>query len=74
MTPPSLSVKKIRRPQNFILSKTRERQESASLLNIDDSFRKIIVVKDYISPKRNEKGIVTIGLIDFLLKPELLDW
>lgn len=52
----------------------KERQESASLLNIDDSFKKIIVVKDHIKPKRNESGIVTIGLIDFLLKPELLHW
>ena len=52
----------------------KERQESASLLNIDDSFKKIIIVKDYIQPKRNENGIVTIGLIDFLLKPELLNW
>lgn len=52
----------------------KERQESASLLNIDDSFKKIIIVKDYIKPKRNEKGIITIGLIDFLMKPELLDW
>ena len=52
----------------------KERQESASLLNIDDSFKKIIIVKDYIQPKRNENGIVTIGLIDFLLKPDLLNW
>lgn len=52
----------------------KERQESASLFNIDDSFKKIIIVKDYIKPKRNEKGIVTIGLIDFLLNPELLNW
>lgn len=52
----------------------KERQESASLLNIDDSFRKIIVVKDHIKPKRNEEGIITIGLIDFLLKPDLLNW
>lgn len=52
----------------------KERQESASLLNIDDSFKKIIIVKDYIKPKRNEEGIVTIGLIDFLLKPELINW
>lgn len=55
-------------------TEAKERQESASLLNIDDSFKKIIVVKDYIQPKRNENGIVTIGLIDFLLKPELLNW
>ncbi|MGM9859158.1 MAG: ATP-binding protein [Muribaculaceae bacterium] len=52
----------------------KERQESASLLNVDDSFKKIIITKDYIKPKRNDEGIVTIGLIDFLLKPELLDW
>ncbi|MDE5612622.1 MAG: DUF4143 domain-containing protein, partial [Odoribacter sp.] len=52
----------------------KERQEAASLLNINDSFRKIILVKDYIKPKRNEEGVVTIGLFDFLLKPELLDW
>lgn len=52
----------------------KERQESASLLNIDDSFKKIIIVKDHIKPKRNNTGIITIGLIDFLLKPELLDW
>lgn len=52
----------------------KERQESASLLNINDAFKKIIVVKDYIKPKRNEEGIVTIGLIDFLLRPELLEW
>lgn len=52
----------------------KERQESASLLNIDDSFKKIIIVKDHIKPKRNEEGIVTIGLMDFLLEPELINW
>ncbi|MGM9841681.1 MAG: ATP-binding protein [Candidatus Limisoma sp.] len=52
----------------------KERQESASLLNIDDSFKKIIIVKDYIKPKRNEAGIVTIGLLDFLLKPDVLNF
>lgn len=52
----------------------KERQETASLLNIDDSFRKIIVVKDHIKPKRNQEGIITIGLMDFLLKPELMNF
>ncbi|MCM1309552.1 MAG: ATP-binding protein [Bacteroides sp.] len=52
----------------------KERQESASLLNIDDSFKKIIIVKDYIKPKRNEEGITIIGLIDFLLQHDLLNW
>lgn len=52
----------------------KERQESASLLNIDDSFKKIIIVKDHIKPKRNEEGIITLGLIDFLLHKDSLDW
>ena len=52
---------------------SKERQESNSLLNIDDALKKIIIVKDYIKPKRNQSGIITIGLIDFLLKPELME-
>lgn len=52
---------------------SKERQDSNSLLNIDDAFKKIIIVKDYIKPKRNQSGIITIGLIDFLLKPELME-
>lgn len=55
-------------------SEAKELQESASLRNIDDSFKKIIIVKDHIQPKRNEQGIVTIGLIDFLLNPALLNF
>ena len=59
----------------FIMpTEAKERQESASLLNIDDSFKKIIIVKDHIKPKRNEDGIVTIGLFDFLLNPDSLNW
>lgn len=51
----------------------KERQESASLLEVPDSFKKIIVVKENIKAKRNEQGIVTIGLFDFLLNPNSLD-
>lgn len=59
----------------FIMpTEAKERQESASLLRIDDSFKKIIIVKDYIKPKRNDAGIVTMGLIDFLLNPDSLGW
>lgn len=50
------------------------RQETASLTRIDDSFKKIIVVKDDIMPKRDENGIVTIGIMDFLLHPDSLDY
>jgi len=49
-------------------------QEEKPLLNIADSFKKIIVVKDNIMMKRDEKGIVTMGLKDFLLNPNSLDF
>lgn len=50
------------------------RQESASLLKINDSFKKIIVVQEDIMPKRDENGILTIGIIDFLLNQNSLDY
>lgn len=52
----------------------KEVQESASLLLINDSFKKIIIVKDDIKPKRNEEGILTIGLKDFLLDKNSLNY
>lgn len=54
---------------------TREKneQESKSLNNIGDSFKKIIVVKDDIKLWRNEKGILIIGIQEFLLNKDSLD-
>ncbi len=48
-------------------------QEENSLLNIGDSFKKIIVVKDTVKLWRNEEGIVIMGIIDFLLNQNSLD-
>ncbi|NVP23602.1 ATP-binding protein [Treponema phagedenis] len=48
-------------------------QEKASLLNIDDSFKKIIIVKDKVKPFLDEHGILTINLFDFLLDKDSLD-
>lgn len=48
-------------------------QESRSLNHIGDNFKKIIVVKDFIKPWRTEKGILIIGIMDFLLDPESLE-
>ena len=56
-----------------IPDREKEIQESRPLTNINDSFKKIIVVKDHIMPRRNEEGILTIGLLDFLLKEDSLD-
>ena len=56
-----------------IPDREKEIQESRSLMNINDSFKKIIIVKDHIMPRRNEDGILTIGLFDFLRKEDSLD-
>jgi len=48
-------------------------QEERSLRNIHDSFKKIIVVKEDILLRRNNDGITTIGLKDFLMDVESLD-
>lgn len=47
-------------------SAEKETQEKFSLRNIDDSFKKIVIVKDVIKPQHDEDGITTIGLFDFL--------
>lgn len=54
--------------------RAKEIQESRPLTNIPDSFKKIIVIKDPIMPRRNEEGILTIGLFDFLLKEDSLEY
>lgn len=51
----------------------KRKQEMGSLLRINDSFKKIIIVKDDIKPWRDENGILTIGLLDFLMKPDSLE-
>ena len=50
----------------------KKKQEIASLLRIPDSFKKIVVVKDYIKPWRDEHGIQYIGIEDFLLDESLI--
>ncbi len=57
-----------------ITSDEKREQEKRSLLKINDSFKKIIIVKDDIKAKRDENGILTIGLYDFLLNSDSLNW
>ncbi len=54
---------------------TREKtlQEEKSLLNINDNFKKIIVVKDNIKRWYTEEGILIIGLQEFLLNKDSLN-
>ncbi|MBQ8815545.1 MAG: ATP-binding protein [Lachnospiraceae bacterium] len=48
-------------------------QEKASLVNVNDSFKKIIIVKDVVNITRDEDGITTMSIYDFLLKENSLD-
>lgn len=49
-------------------------QEKRSLQLIDDSFKKFIIVKDNIVPYHDFSGFVIMGLFDFLLNPNSLDY
>lgn len=42
-------------------------QEKRSLIKTNDFFKKIVIVKDNIRSQIDENGIITIGLINFLL-------
>lgn len=56
-----------------IPNREKMEQESNSLLRIDDSFKKIIVVKDLPAPTYTEDGILVISVYDFLLNSNSLD-
>jgi uncharacterized protein len=45
-------------------------QEQASLLNVNDGFRKLIIVGDRYRSGYNEEGILMMSLSDFLLGKE----
>ena len=49
-------------------SKEKREQEERSLINTNDFFRKIIIVKDNIKRWRDEKGIVIMGIVEFLIR------
>ena len=48
-------------------------QEQASLINIPDSFKKLIVVRGHTPLWHNEQGIMIITIFDFLLKENSLE-
>ena len=56
-----------------IPNREKMEQEQKSLVNIKDSFKKIIVVKDDINLWRNDEGILIISLEEFLLNKNSLD-
>ena len=56
-----------------INSEEKKEQERNPLKRIDDSFKKIIIIKDNIVPRYDEYGIYYIGIRDFLLTDDFLE-
>ena len=54
-------------------TQSKQEQEERPLNAIGDSFKKIIVVRDNIKVRRNDMGIVTIGIRNFLLNENSLN-
>lgn len=54
-------------------SEEKKEQERNSLKRIDDSFKKIIIVRDNIVPRYDEYGIFYVGIRDFLLMDDFLE-
>jgi len=62
--------------QSALEMKTEEkvRQEQRSLLNVNDFFKKIIIVGDNIKRSRYENGIIIMSIYDFLLDINSLEY
>lgn len=48
----------------------KRNQEERPLIKIDDSFRKIIIVKNNIKKWKDDNGVLFLGLKEFLLNPD----
>ena len=51
----------------------KKKQEKRPLLEVRDSFKKIIIVKDPVNVTRDENGVTTMSIYDFLLKDNSLE-
>lgn len=62
--------------QSALEMKTKEKveQEQKSLLNVNDFFKKIIIVGDNITKSRYENGIIIMSIYDFLLDMDSLSY
>ena len=61
--------------QSALNLKTREKteQEQKSLININDSFKKIIITSDNIHPYYTDRGILIISIKDFFQNPAMIE-
>ena len=51
---------------------TKRTQEIRPFRKIDDSFKKIVITKDFLHPYYDDYGILTVNIYDFLLDPEII--
>lgn len=51
---------------------TKRIQEIRPFRKIDDSFKKIVITKDFVHPYYDDYGILTVNIYDFLLDPEII--
>lgn len=51
---------------------TKRTQEIKPFRKIDDSFKKIVITKDFVHPYYDDYGILTVNIYDFLLDPEII--
>lgn len=51
----------------------KEEQEKRSLSLIGDSFKKILIVSGHYPPMLDDRGIITIGLFQFLKNPNIIE-
>lgn len=56
-----------------MIDEAKVKQESASLLNVDDAFKKIIILGEYTPVLHTESGITIISIYDFLMKENSLE-
>lgn len=48
-------------------------QELASLKNVKDAFKRVVIMRNDMMPYHDDNGFLVIGLLDFLLNPNSLD-
>ena len=56
-----------------VSSEEKRLQEISSLIRTDDSFKKIVIVKEDIIPWHDDNGILYLGIEKFLLDENALD-
>ncbi len=51
----------------------KQDQEKASLRNIQDGFKRVVIVRSDMLPYYDEDGFLIVGLFDFLMQPNILE-